>query len=260
MRDLIKETLEKIKKEEIKPTSRWVFLAKNIFTWLALLCLVVLGVISFSLIIFLISQLDWEICSQMGIRLHWLSPVFYVPIFWFLLSILFAFLAFREIRKTKKGYRYNSSIIVLVLTAVFSVFGFFFYLSRESERVHGVFSGQNSNYKKMSELKERQWSQPELGFLGGIILQIGDTNSQFKLMDFEEHNWVVNYDDDLIIMPGVLLLPNERVKIIGQEIEVDTDEEDDVFQAREIRPWEGSKGPGAGKVPGKGCPDCQEKR
>ncbi len=253
MKDVIKETLEKIKKEEIKPISRWFFLAKNMFTWLTFLCLVVLGIISFSLILFLVSQLDWEICSQMGIKLHWLSPVFYIPLLWLILSIFFALLAFWEIRKTKKGYRYNSAVIVLILATIFSVFGFFFYFSKESERVHHVFSGQSVPYKKMSELKERQWSQPELGFLGGIILQIGDKNSQFKLLDFEEHSWVINYDDNLVVMPGALLLPNEKIKILGQKIETENEKtEESLFQAREIRPWEG-RGPES-----RNCPGCEK--
>jgi len=54
--DQSKKLLDRIKKEHIKPTPKWLFVSKNIFVWIAFILSVLIGAGAFSVILFAIQQ------------------------------------------------------------------------------------------------------------------------------------------------------------------------------------------------------------
>ncbi|MDD3487416.1 MAG: hypothetical protein PHF35_03510 [Candidatus Moranbacteria bacterium] len=230
MDNFIKKTLEKIKEQDIRPDSRWKYLAKKYSAWLVLAFTVLFCAVSASAVAYLSSQLDWDI----PFLAHGSGPFSFfkmMPYFWIVLAVLLAALAFFEIRRTERGYKFSRMKIFSVLFAGFLVFGFF-----STQMGWGRKADQDAKrnlpfYGSLVTTKETQWSQPDKGLLGGTIESV-DGNG-FSLEDFSGKNWSVVVDESADIRTAASLSEGEKVKVIGSE------EAEDVFQAKEVRPWEG---------------------
>src|SRR3990167_8003529 len=100
MKNLIDQTLEKIKSEDIKPTARWRFLLKNYLVWFTAALTLVLGSLAVPVVIHMLTTNDWEIYAYTNV-----SPAQLVllslPYFWLLFLALFVGAAYYNIRRTK---------------------------------------------------------------------------------------------------------------------------------------------------------------
>jgi len=118
MKDLVKDTIGKIKKEKIKPIPKWRFILDNFILWASFFFLVCFGAISFAIIIRFASDLDWSIYKYLsGNFVKFFLTM--IPYIWLVLFAIFLIFALLNFRKTKKGYRYNWFAIgglVLVLS------------------------------------------------------------------------------------------------------------------------------------------------
>ncbi len=230
MKDLVQETIEKIKNEKIKPTAKWKFIAKDYSVWFICFVSILLGAISLGLILFLLLDLDWDIYSdlthpQFGLFLRT------IPYFWIAILLLILALSFISFRKTKKGYRYDNIVIVLGSIGIIILLGLVAHSFHAGKSVHEMISKIFPQYSKMNNLKEKEWSAPEFGFLGGKIISLKDQG--FDLKDFEGKLWIVDYDNKTLVRCELPFEVEEKVKLIGKEVE------ERKFEASEIRPWEG---------------------
>jgi len=116
----------------------------------------------------------------------------------------------------------------------FALLGNAIYFSNNSEKMNNCIFRDIPYYKEVSYDKERMWSQPEFGLLGGKIIKLEEEN--MNLEDFVGTVWLVKLNEDVRLGRRVSLMPDVIVKIIGQKTE------ENVFEAEEIKPWEGRKG------------------
>ena len=236
MKDLSQETIKKIKEKNIHPTTKWKFLVENFFIWISLAFLIIFGAVSLALAYYFLIQLDWDVLRFM----HRTSLFFWlVPHIWLLLLVLFFILAFILFRRTKKGYRLEGIIVSSLIFLLFLLVGSAAHYFQADENINNIFSKRVPGYQLLTNNKERQWSQPEAGLLGGEITKVKEKNLNLK--DFQGKDWQINYDQNTSIRPSVNLQPNEKIKVIGEK------KNDKEFQADEIRPWEG-KGMMRGKM------------
>lgn len=230
MSDLAKETLEKIRKEKIKPDPKWKFLLRDYAVWSFCLFLILAGSIATGLMFYLTLEMDWDIFLNQkhpGIRMFFGI----IPYFWLITLSLLIFLFFLIFKKTKKGYRYSGILVVSAVIFLFFTLGSFLHFSKFSQKFHGAISERVPRYEKFNNFKEAEWSKPEFGFLGGKITKIEDLG--FNLEDFKGSTWMIFYDNNTIMKCPLPLKIENIVKVIGTKL----DEEN--FRADEIRPWEG---------------------
>jgi len=240
MKDLSQETIEKIKKEHIQPKAKWKFLAKNLLIWSTLLFCMLFGALSFSLVYYLLIGLDWDV---IGIGNHLPARAFLglIPNFWLLMLAISLLVVFFLYRHTKKGYKFGVLPVTLLILLLFLFLGFAAHLLRADRDPDDIFSKNFPGYMHLANNKEKQWSQPEAGLLGGEIIKVEEDN--FELEDFQGEDWHVYYDKETLVKPSVELEETNLVKVIGEK------KDDSEFHAREIRPWEG-KGMMRGKMGG----------
>jgi hypothetical protein len=244
MKNLIQDTLNKIKKEHIAPEPRWKFLARKFGAWIVLLLIVLLGALSVSVAYYLLAQLDWEVPTSMHqSRLVYGFSVF--PYFWLVLLGIFGMGAFWSLRKTENGYRFSGLKITLVVVGGILFSGIFLSAIGVNKQLNRSMMQNVPYYAMHTTTKETQWMQPEKGFLAGTIQSINGKN--ITLNDLNGQKWEVEMAEKIVVRPSANVSVGQMIKIVGAK------KAGQNFEALEIRPWIGRGMMGGGNQDGV-CP------
>ena len=231
MKNISEEVFKKLKEENIKPRPYWHFVMKNYFIWMLFVISIILGSLAFSMILFMIRQLDWDIYRYLGesfLKTFFIS----LPYLWVLFLLLFVGVAYYNFLHTKRGYRFRFISIFLISLTLSTLFGTGLYYNGFSEKIENVFFEKIPYYSKMVYTCEKQWMQPRKGLLAGIIKEIELSKNSIKLMDLNDQHWQI--DTSKTIWRGKLQpLNGLQIKVIGKMVD------NTHFQALEVRPWQG---------------------
>ncbi len=247
MKDLIKETVEKIKKQGIAPEPRWKYLVKKYGIWSLFGVVVLFGAVSFSVTLTMLQQLDWDLY-----RFAHQSALIYsltlLPYFWIVLIGMFLVLAFFDLRKTETGYKYSWLKIALASIGGIIAMGFIFSLIGLGGKFNAIVARDIPYYgQHIMMTKEKQWMQPDNGFLAGTLTTV--SKNELEISDLNGQKWKIVLEEKTLIRPVANIALGEMIKIIGsRESEVGAGGVS-IFQAIEIRPWIGQgmmNGSGAG--------------
>ncbi|HAT03191.1 MAG TPA: hypothetical protein DCS29_00225 [Candidatus Magasanikbacteria bacterium] len=182
--------LDKIK--DIKPKSRFSFLAKNYAFWGAGVVSIVIGAITVSAILFVLLNQDWDLTGRAGGMWHVL--LFVLPYFWIAVFVLFVIIAYYEVRHIEGGYRVTLPIIIGAYFVASIVLGIGMYTVGVGERTEKTFVDHAPLYGRLSEPRHEIWHSPEQGLLLGMIAEIQD-DKIIILNDIEQEVWTVNIVD-----------------------------------------------------------------
>jgi hypothetical protein len=237
MKNLIQDTIQQIKKDQIKPEPKWKYQARKYSLWALFAAVAVLAAISFSAGFDNANNLDWDLYRFMHKNMiaYYLSII---PYFWAVLIALFMIGAFFEIRRTETGYRFSWLKIIGITLGSIVIFAVGISFLGFGGKFNSILAKNFPYYgQHMIVTKEAQWMQPEKGFLAGTI--IGSSNNKLEIDDLNGKNWNIEIGADTLIRPSVVISPQETIKIIGEKLGANN------FKAGEIRPWNG-KGKGGG--------------
>lgn len=236
MKNLIQDTIEKIKKQKISPEPKWKYLLKKYGLWSLFVIVLALTAISFSAAFDNSSNLDWDLYrfTRQNMAVYFLSII---PYFWIILVAFFLIAAFFEIRRTETGYRYSWLKISGTIVGGILIFGTFTTLLGFGGKFNSALA-KNFPYCGWHLLvtKESQWMQPEKGFLAGTITSV--SGNALEIDDLDGKDWNIEINEKTSIRPSVDVSQKEVIKIIGKKQDAKN------FKADEIRPWIGS---GTGK-------------
>ena len=242
MKNLIQDTISRIKEQHIRPEPRWKFVLRKIGLWILIGLVAFLASASISVVYFLLSQLDWDLYrfSQHNRIFFFFSMV---PYFWLILLAIFAAGVFWGVRRTENGYRFNWLKIVAVTVAGLILLGFLLSYIGLDRHFNNVMMKRMPYYANNIETKEKQWMQPEQGFLSGVIKDI--SKDGLSIRDLDGADWNVEVSEKTFVRPMARIEKGEMIKIIG------TKKGGKTFEALEIRPWRGRgemmMGPGYGR-------------
>ncbi|KKP97916.1 MAG: hypothetical protein US25_C0001G0009 [Candidatus Moranbacteria bacterium GW2011_GWE1_36_7] len=218
----------KIKNDCISPVPKWHFLLKNYAFWVMLVVSVILGSLSFSVIVHIANSGDIDLLDHMHGSLI-SSAVMMLPYFWLLSVAVFMLVAYCNWKHTKMGYRFKRRWIVLgsFLGSIF--LGSIFYAIGMAKEVDGLMTTTIPiyNQSKHDALREL-WFQPEKGLLVGKIIEIDEVEEKLVLRDESGKKWIVDdravgWENDELEKRGKI------IKVIGLQ----TGEA--YFEAKEIR-------------------------
>ncbi len=227
----INRFLDKIKREDIKPKPKWQFTTKNILVWLLYFCFVIIGSISFSVILFAIQQTDFVLLSHFGhSKLELLLSV--LPFLWIVLLVVFILGSIFAIYNSKRGYKFTFSKLVGFNVGLSILLGTMFFIAGGAGWFENAFALRAGFYESIQNRKEKIWQNPEKGNIAGIITKVFDNYIEIK--DFDDNIWQIGIDS-AFIPPSVFLELGEKVKVEGVKV---TENE---FSAKDIMPW-GGKG------------------
>lgn len=228
MTDFSKNILGKIKKEKIKPISKWNFIFKKSFVWAMFVVSIILGGFAFGSILTQINATEWDIHRIVSDSLiHLLFTT--LPYLWILFMLGFSTLAYYYLRHTSKGYRYNTVIIVNSSILISVLFGFSLYATGLSHRMEATFEAKLPFYNKIMNPRAKIWMMPEEGLLAGKIIEINN-KQEIKLEDLKKGIWTVDISN-VNWKRDSFLEKNIQIKALGY---IDGEL---FFVANEIRPW-----------------------
>jgi len=223
------KVIEKIREKKISPKPKWSFFLKNEIIWVFGILAVLFGGVSFSLIIYLFKAGQTLATGHFG-GSFWQIFLTIVPIFWLLFLALFTFLAFLNIKKTKRAYKYSpilifllSVVVSIALGGILNMFGlgqkFDDVLGR---RIHPGF------YKNFMNPQIDFWSNPEEGRLSGLITKINEDGS-LLIKDIDSKEWTL-YFSNTFFSENIKFKEATPIQCFGEKIS------DDEFQVSEIMP------------------------
>jgi len=238
MTDIGKNVLQKIKKEKIQPFSKKHFFLKKSFIWTLFGLSILLGIIASSVTIFQLKHTDWELYDRSNYSLFEFLAMA-IPYFWLIFLMIFIGIAYNYFRRTEKGYRYNTLLIITISVIVSIIGGIGVYQTGFSEKLEAVFQENIPVYRMINRGRHRMWMSPEQGFLAGEIKEINSAQ-EIELIDLHGNNWIIDISN--AFWRGRLRSEvGLEIKIIGK-IKVEGQ-----FVANEIRPLHGRLRRGRGR-------------
>ena len=221
--------LKTIEENNIAPVARWKFVIRNIALWTLVVVSMLIGALAVGTLLHIIHNNDWDIYEYLGKTLFtYVTTVF--PYLWLFAAALFLGLTYAIVRQTKTGYRYATLVFFAIILLVSVMLGTVFYLFGVGKCIDEALLHYIPAYTDLPHNEISIWNSPGLGLLSGTITEIVNDNV-FVLEDFSHNEWVI-IEDDADWRRGGLRTVGSEVKLIGAY------ENEQVFVAREIRPWE----------------------
>jgi len=221
--------IQKIKEEKITPKPKWYFALKNALIWSLYLLFILIGAISFSIVLFAVQQTDFELLSHIGhSKLEALLSI--LPIIWLISLIGFIAGSIYSIYNSKRGYKFTFNKIIALSVGLSIVIGTIFFISGGASWFEEAFALRVGFYESIQKKKEKIWQNPEKGNIAGTIIKVDD--DKIELQDLDNNKWQIDLHD-VFIPRAVFLEKGEKVKITGKKID------DNTFKAEGIYPWGG---------------------
>lgn len=234
-KDISNKIVDKIKMDKVSLQPK-IFDYKSFAFWLSFAFLIILGGITFSLILVAITF------GEESFRLSPMAPsgifkiiISTVPYIWIIFFGLFAYFGFKSFRLTSKGYRYEFSMILLVIFLASFLLGSFLHILGLNKMINQFMSKKVPFFHQIAPTKEGQWARPEIGMLGGKIVETG--NNFIVIENFRDKRIMVIYSQESLISGDVRLEKGEMIRILGKKVDKK------IFQADVIQNWEKDFGP-----------------
>lgn len=220
--------LQTIKEHKLMPTPRWQFLLKDYLVWTLAVIALLVGSLAVAVIIHLVQNNDWTMYERIDDTLLGFV-LMTLPYFWLVCLLAFIGLGYYNFQHTKRGYRLPFQAIVLGNIAISLALGTMLYYIGIGQAIDEAMTEAVPAYGQFINPRRMRWSQPQRGVLAGVIITIENKNN-FSLVDFNGQQWTVQAQNALV-PPHFVLMPNQRVRMIGQRIDYA------IFMAERIMPW-----------------------
>ncbi len=226
------KVIDKIKNENIQPHPPWRFTFSEVLKWVAYVLFLLLGSISFSIVLFAISVNGFDMMQHFN---HSTLESFLVllPILWLGILIMALVASIWSVMKTGRAYKYSFGRWMSLSTGISIAIGTLFFVTGGARWLENKFETNIESYESLLDKKTAIWSQPELGTLSGEIVEFDDNS--IKLKDWKNQIWTIS-TTDAFIAPLLEMNPGVQIKLNGKSLG------EFVFKADKIRPWGGTPG------------------
>src|SRR5680860_95869 len=205
--------IELIAQNKIKPRGRWQFILKDILLWLSAVLSLLFSAISFSLMIFIIKNINTGFRPESQVNSFQILLVS-LPYFWIFFVSAFIYIIYRQVKHTKKGYLYSLGKIIVSSVIISIAVGYLFSSLGWAESLDEELSYRAPFYSQIINPQLDFWSQPEEGRLAGIIISSDKNN--WNLLDKEGRNWEIIFLNNDVRKQ----FPNNMpIRLIGEKID-----------------------------------------
>ncbi|MBK8545872.1 MAG: hypothetical protein IPL63_00285 [Saprospiraceae bacterium] len=216
----------------MQPQPEWKYIFFETAKKLTFLLFIVLGGISFSVILFAISENGFDLLQHFRhSRIE--SFLVVLPLLWLASHTLFLAVSVFSVLNTGRAYKYSMGKWMMVSAALSMTIGTLFFITGGAKWLEKKFETHIESYESILEKKTRIWSQPELGTLSGEIVKI--QNNTLLLKDWTNKVWEISISESFVA-PAVQLEKGIQIKMNGRKTGAY------YFKADKVRPWGGMPG------------------
>lgn len=211
------KVLNYIKEENIKSSPKWHFIIKNDMIWVLWLISILVGAISVSVLIFSFANAEWKYyMTTHGNFINFFIDFF--PLIWIISLLIFIFIAYKNFKNTKRGYKYSIVTVVVLSIFVSTISGVGLYILGFG----GFFDEEIGNsipfYKTIVIHKEETWMKPGSGLFIGEVIRISPDFNSFTIKSPDGKIWFID-GTDLSNLDKEILTEFRVVRIIGIPLE-----------------------------------------
>ncbi len=190
MTDLERKILASIQSRGLAPKPAYQFLAKRSVFWALALVSVFLGGLNFAVFLFVIDDYfstGWRILDN----IHYNEALLALPLVWLVLAGLLVTSAIFGLRHTRRGFRFKTSHMIVIVVGVSLLMGVMLHASSAGKALHTYLSNRFEAYRASTYVPFEEWSRPDLGKLGGTVVEdLG--NGSIRIVDFKDKSWLVD--------------------------------------------------------------------
>lgn len=189
---LTSSIIDRIETENIKPRSKWYYRALYSGFWFVFASTLVLGALSFAVILYAITHTDFDISSYVdGGQLAHLMTL--MPLVWALLVGLAIGLGIWGLRHTKRGYRLAIVSVFLGNLLGSVLLGTIVYGAGGGEMIEDIVEAKVPHYQSVREKHERFWGNPDkTGRLAGVVQSIDEGNQVVTVEGPRGRTWEIS--------------------------------------------------------------------
>lgn len=228
-KNVSKKILAEIEKRHLSPKPRWQFLLKRWLFWALFIVSTFFGGLAIAIIIFIFLDHD----PNVSLYLHqtmFEDILLTIPYVWLVMFSLFIIVSWYTFRHTKKGYRHRTILIVTFSLLISVILGLLLNTIDVGERIHDFLMQNVPYYNTIIRTLEDEWSQPQKGLLGGVIIETKEKQDYIVIRDFRGNIWHI--DIASVQQQGeVNLKVDSKIKIVGEI------ESPGIFIAHDIFSW-----------------------
>jgi len=195
---LTDKILQEIENKHVTPKSKWSFVLKNSVFWLVFSLASIIGGLAMAVIFYIIKSFH-DIPGS-----GWV----YLPYFWILFLIIFAVIAFVNVKHTQKAYKVNPFIWVIMSVLISFAIGSLLFMTGVTDNCEEQFFNHFPGYNKMVNREFNKCTNLEKGILCGVIREV--SSEYFVLQVGSGKTWQVKAD----VIPTEHL--GHRVKLMGK--------------------------------------------
>lgn len=208
MTKLSQEILEKIKKEDRHPISRWRFILKNAAIWVLAILLLLFAAVLMGTQLGNFIEAKWLIAERWPSgKIGFLKEL--VSWIWLAGIVIGLGGAIAVFRFTKRGYRYSAIFLLIVLTVTSVAVGSLLLPTPVPKLVRQM----HEEYLPPRVLVE-QFHNPEEGRLMGQVMSVEDDTIYLEAVD--QHLW------ELWLFSDQMVTPDDFVEVFGEVIDPTT--------------------------------------
>ncbi len=203
--------LKTIKESNVKPQPKWKFLVKNWLTWFMFVLALLVGALSFAVMLDIIVRHDWDIYFYLH-KTFLQYLLLSLPYVWILLLVAFFGVAYYDFIHIRGWYRHRVYLVLLASIFLSVGCGLIFFFAGFGKTVDRILTRNVPFYGLVRVNKEELWNHPDEGLLEGEIIEIKNTD-EFVLEDPSGKQWDVQ--DINTKVNSRVINKGESVEIIG---------------------------------------------
>lgn len=196
------QIIQKIKNENLKPISRYIFLFRRVSVWFLLALSTIFGAYAFAFFFLKTLYIDFENWEYFADSYN-MFLIENIPIIWVLLFVISLILIFYLFKKTNRGYKHSILLIGSISLIISFILG-----TLLSKTFYG-----NVLMERFENERTVDWTNPISGRLSGEVLFVDD--KYVLVRDIQDDVWNVD-TSYLLDNSKYILFNNQMISIIGK--------------------------------------------
>ncbi len=224
--DFSQDILAKIEERHIEPRPRWQFFLMRSLWWGMAFVTTVIGGIAFASVLFFVREQEWGwVARESGM----VGVMRAIPLLWLLLFAVFVLATLYDVRATRRGYRYETWLLVGGIVLASSALGGVVYASGLEAYSHDFLQARVPAYRAIAPDPALLWQAPQQGRFIGVV---SATSSE----GFVLHDQSGNSRAMLVTSSSRWLVPQSPVPGLSVKVVSKGTSSTEAFELVEARP------------------------